>query len=356
MPTRLDTISMGVPAIGPDGGQSVTSLTLNTAYVFGVSGTAVLNRFVAAVTAQLTDVYFFVTSIAGATAQIRVELRNMGATGTTVGSTLHAVQTVSQPAGINQWVRCTFSTPFTVIKNVPYFLVIGVTNGSGAVSIGVLRTGSFGSGVLPSISIKIDAPFTSANGGTAITAQNGPPPIIKKFADGSVMGSPYNTNPVTSASTTREHGLKIINLSGPLTVGGFGSSGTASGMNGLKIYKGDVAPGSVPDMQITITQPFIGMYRFDPYTFQPNTIYRLVFTYSSAAGVPQYIPITDYATFADVQLARMYGGAIIETIEDGVGGWSDSNDRVSLTQMYLAQPSGAAFLGPVGPYLIRGMP
>src|SRR3972149_5166668 len=71
---------------------------------------AVAFRFVAPVSAPLTDVYLPAPAAGGPPGNLPFQLRN-AASATVPGSTLHASQTDVTPApSANKWIRCTFST------------------------------------------------------------------------------------------------------------------------------------------------------------------------------------------------------------------------------------------------------
>jgi hypothetical protein len=312
--------------LGPGaGGATRTGLALGSVYSYGVSGASISQRFIAPTSGNLNDVYFFVSAITGTPGNITIELRNWNAASTSKpGTTLHASQTVSPGLTANKWIKCTFATPFSVVKGSAYHIVIGDagwTTGNTATVLYICPNGNgqemqtHGMG------------YTSTDGfATAGTSANNRCPMVLKFADGTLYGTVV-TLQVSSANNTRERGIKITGLTDDIIISGVSSSLTPS-YAGFRIYDGNTAPGGTPLYQAEFSAEGLpsGGFWFEPFTLRKNNVYRAVF-YMSTNTTSIYWQIEDVATGgSDFTSLTPGNGSMYYTIDNGAGGWTDSTD------------------------------
>ena len=308
------------PRIGQIGQASATGQALDNAYTRGSAGKCVLVRFIAPVSARLTDVYLFSSSLTGS-ATASCDLCNY-TDPDTLGSLVESTTWTCN--GANKWNRATFASN-TLTAGSLYVLVIGDPDGAGANFATVLYQGGIGETANQRAILQS---YTSTNGGSTWTTRNAGP-LVLKFADGSVYGVPFTTNTV-DANNARERGVRI-RLTERLLLAGLGFNSTSgANINGAKIYADATAPGGTALVSFSAAagvNSFGHLLLSAPYQLEAKTWYRVVLTYSGNSTSPGYLQVQDSAAYADVLGATFLGGSAYHTIDDGAGGWTDATDK-----------------------------
>lgn len=312
---------------------SAGTFALNTAYTYGTAGhRAVCISIIALRSEAITSVYVYCTAIWGTGGTVNVELRN-AASLTAPGSTLHASQSGVAVPGANKWIKCTFSSPYTVTAGTCYFLVIGNSDADPTNQYPTIATGGgpYTDGVFLRSRTSTDGAITTSLVGTGV-------PCVIRYTTGA-EGQPYTATATGYTSNTRERGFKITPPVG-MAVGEIEYPSSTS-ITGMKIYADGTAPGGATLGSITWSQA-TALANPTPLTeLTAGSTYRLVFTYSAAATSPTYMVIGDYASHADVQACVVGYGWLSGTIDNGAGGWTDTLDvmpNVQLALLHIAEP------------------
>ena len=107
------------PTVGQkyNGVGSRSALSLNAAYVHGVSGPAVAVRYMAQSVDAINELYLFLDGNGGTLGNVTMEAKIYNehvAIPLSVGATLRATSTATaMPAAVDKWIRFTFGTPYT---------------------------------------------------------------------------------------------------------------------------------------------------------------------------------------------------------------------------------------------------
>lgn len=316
---------------------SNTAFAIDSAFVAGVSGDSLDYVWISNEASTLTDFYFFQTAQAGTlgSTTITVELRNDNSGNP--GSTVHA-STTATLNGANTWARCTFGSPFTLVLGTKYHIVL--TNTSGAPTVDfptILRISN-------RLSVVANNEWTcrnSTNGGTTYSGgTTGQFVCVFKHGNGVVMGNPYTSTNTNYTSNQRERGFYIASRATAFHAHRLvAPSGLTGSISGAKLYKSTTAPGSSPGAGeatgTAINTNNLCSFFDANATLTANTAMRMVWTYSGNSVNPTYYTIQDYARYSDVQLARIFGGLIYATIDNGAGGWTDDESSMPNSEIWL---------------------
>ena len=336
-----------IPAVlGSRDTQTRTTFVLDTAYTYGSAGKAVGFRFIAPVTANLTDIYFFSTAIAGTPGNLLAEVRNYGAS-TTVPGTLITSESIAPAGAASKWLRATLSTPAALTQGTGYWISIGDAAGSGTNKSTLLSRGGT---ISSSASYNFLNALTTTNGWSTGTSTTTVGTLVLKFSDGTLMGAPYTTT-AAYASSALERGFYLNNLNERITVSGVTWANTSANFNAFKIYDAATAPGGTALLSVAIpaSAAAIGALFFDPYTLAGNTAYRIVLGFGAAETGPNYANIEDAGTFADLLLAGALAGNAYACIDDGAGGWTDTTSDFPLMALFLEDvPIRPVYYGNIG--------
>jgi hypothetical protein len=334
MSNLFNRLTSGQLALGASGqAQSKTGFALGSAYTYNSAGAAYGFRWVAPVSGNLTDVWFFVTATAGTPGVVTCELRNFNTVTTgKPGASLLASQTITPGTTANKWINVHFASPYSVVIGTPYWLVFGDAGWTTGNTTTIDDISIWGR----NYPLAVIAQGWTTTDGYATVQTNVPntPAMVLKFADGTLFGNPFTTA-AGYTSNTRERGMKILGLTEDLYISGVSLGGPSSNISGLKIYQGTTAPGGTTVLTVSFPTGAgaHGASYFAPFKLLKNTLYRVVLTYGSSSNNPTYWQIEDFATTTDVTNAALGQGTIFETIDNGSGGWTDNIDR--LPQMAL---------------------
>jgi hypothetical protein len=335
---KHDLLASSQFSFGPPIGQATkTGLALSTNYAYGTGGIAIGNRFCAPTSGNLTDVWFYVTAIKGTPGVTVVELRSYDATyPLRAGSTLHATQNITPGTTADKWINAHFSTPYAVTAGIYYWIAIGDAAGNSSNT----TTVSYKSGLTGTRTLfhSMESCTTTTGFTTNATASSVLPALVMKFADGTIFGNPFTTY-ADYSNNTSERGLKIVNLSQPLTISGLHWNGALATFSGVKIYDGATAPGGTTLATYTFDASAWDIAYFTPYTLQKDRTYRIVFTYNGNSVKPPHYLIEDFATSTDLTNCGYGGGTVYGTIDGGAGAWVDAIDKLPLMHL-LVRDSG----------------
>lgn len=312
------------PLVGAGTVSTATAFALSSAYTFGAAGRAVGSRIHPPRTTTLVDVYVYCDSVAGSLAgkTARLEIRN-AASDTLPGGTLHASVTAidvsSWTAGT--WHKITLASPLSLTPGTPIWVIFAGENTDGVNNLSPLSRGPLQQAETAGM-----AGYTTSNGWTGSTAVAALPPLVLALGDGTYIGCPYTTR-TAYTSNTLERGLKFTPDS-ECDLSGIRIANATANISGVKVYAGSTAPGGTTLRSVTIATGSAAVCLFDDVRLVRNTAYRVVLTFGAAETAPDYLEIADYATYAGVQAARMAGGALLDTIDNGAGDWTDTAARL----------------------------
>lgn len=319
------------PRLGGLGSSSGSGSNLNNAYTRGSAGACVLARFIAPVTARLTDVYIFSKTLTGA-AGLVCDLCDY--TDPDTLSTL--IESVAWTCnGTAKWNRAQFATNSLTAGSL-YFLVIGDPDGAAPNFAQVQYQSSSGE---TANQRAIFQSYTSSNGGSTLVTRNAPP-LVLKFADGTIMGVPFTTSGADT-SNSLERGM-LVRMAERFKLAGVGfNSATGSNISGAKIYASGTAPGGTALASFSGAagiNSFQHLLFSSPYQLEAKTWYRVVLTYSGNSTDPGYLQVQDPSTYADVLSAAFLSGDAYHTIDNGAGGWTDSTDKFPRMWLVFSEP------------------
>ena len=314
-----------------------TTFALDSAYVAGVSGDSLAYVWIANENSSLTDFYFFVTAVAGTQANITLTLELRNDSAGNPGSTVHA-STTCGVNGANTWARATFGTPYTLVMGTKYHIVVTNTSASPTVDYPtILRISN-------RLSVVASNEWTCRNstngGGTYSGGTTGQFVAVFKHGNSVVMGNPYTSTNTNYTSNQRERGFYIASRATALHVHRMVlPSGLTGAISGAKLYKSTTAPGSSPGAGeatgTAINANNLCSFFDSSCVLTASAGMRMVWTFSSNSVNPTYYTIQDYARYADVQAARMFGGLIYATIDNGSGGWTDDESSLPNSEMWI---------------------
>ena len=304
-------------SIGAYTTNSAGSQALSSAYTYGSAGAALGVRFLAVADTILSVVYVYIPVISGDYVTLKLEIRNSSNT-LKPGSTLLTSETFSPVIG---WNTITLLSPPSLIKGDLYFLVFGDSDGDASNNASVLfRGGIKSTEIYPAF-----APVTSSDGfATNGTLQTNNWVGVLKFGNGDLLGDPF-TGVSNYTSTTLERGLYITGLDTNIGVQGIVvDSADAANIESVKIYSGSTAPGGTAllTQALTSEEQRVGVILFN-YLFLANTSYRIVFSFTSATTDPERYEIEGIPP-TDVLNSGFFDGLVYNTINNGVGGWTNS--------------------------------
>lgn len=345
MANRIDRLVSKYRSLGSGTG-STTGTAISGAYTFGSAGNAFGLRWTARNTSPLVDVYFFVSAVGGTGGTVTLELRGTSSS-TVPNSTIHASTTVATPTA-NEWYKATFGSPHTPTRGDVYNVVCSSNDGTNFPTI--LRGGPS----VNELAYQYLGAFTSTNGFSTGSNQATTPCAVLVHADGTIYGQPY-TSAGNDASNSRERGVKILGLDQDTVISAVTSGVNWVNVNSVKIYANGTAPGGTTLQTHTVSASQLAQSAamFTPYTLLKNTVYRVVLGFSGGTTAPGLFTIQDYAASGysavldGVSFKGQYG--IIHTIDDGAGGWTDSDDKYPRMQILVDSvtvPTGATYRSP----------
>ncbi len=335
-----------------------TNFLLFSAYVLGVSGTAVGVRFVAPPgNVSIKYVYVFLGAVNASDLPLTCDLTPYGPSTTRPGTSYRTV-TAAGGTTANKWIKFDFSAyPGDILtRGNVYWAVIGdIVAGHG---YGIRSRAS--SRWINNINAHLFM-FTSTVGfstnGAAVTPAY---PIMIVFSDGTVFGHPY-TQGTLDASSTLERGMKF-SFTEKMQASGLIIGTTNQNISTLQIYEGASIPGSAvwsgfnggAALALTSDEKNVGVVNFPaPVTFAKNTVYRVTLMHLSANTAPGYNECEDIATPGQDAIACSLGqGSWCHTMDNGAGGWMDCNDTsmLRLAAMGLIIVDQLAGSGGAGPW------
>lgn len=313
-----------------------TTVSLNNAYLAGLSGNAYSARYLVPSGGKTLDsVYFFISSYTGTSLSvndINIEVRPEASAGAATPSTSTLTDSATKdPASATGWVQATGLTA-SLTGAARYFVIVGDADG-GVTDFAVCQSrsvwGDAGTATQQAarfLSATTTSGWASGNNIGAGTY----PQLVLTFADGTSTGNPLSTATAPSSST-QQRGLYIDPTALGASLPVFGMLWTAANgsVSGMKVFSGSTLPnGSADNTSTDIlysgTATRIGCLTSSgtPVNLSPGTAYRLVATYSgSTTGGPQRM---DIGTGADANLrAAMPGnGLLYWTQDNGSSAWS----------------------------------
>lgn len=311
-------------------GGTTNSQSIADNFVKGSAGTAVIFKIVAPVTQTLTDLYLYLTAVAGTAGTLRVDIYNDSSGA--VGSTNLGTQDITWDGTANRWNHVSFGTPVSMTQNTAYWIIAyNAASTPGTNHFTITYGIGFGPGDGGTATGNILGPIKvgTLTSGTSSSIASGSPVIAVKFADGTVTGGCYGTGRTSYVTSTKERGFKILGLPFDCTLGAVCFNGSTA-ISGMKVYKGTTAPGGTT--YNTTTCPVDGstnvIYPASEIVLTRNTLYRVVLTFGSTSTGPGFIPVADAARFADVLKTQYALGNVCDTIDNGSGGWTDTSTNL----------------------------
>lgn len=311
---------------------TITAFAIDSAFVYGTSGDSLSYDYVSRESAELTDFYFYVTAVAGTLGNIQVTCEVRNDSSGNPGSTVHATQTTTVN-GAATWNRVTFGTPYTFVAGTKYHIVISNSSGAPTTDFPTIARINARYPVIDSndLTCRSSTNGTTWSGGTASMFV-----AVLKFSGLSAVGNPYSSASANYTSNTRERGFYITARAATLGVWELRSGSSISNISGAKLIKSATAPGASPGAgEASGVWVSPGARFATDAVMTDSEAYRLVFTFSGNSVSPTFVQINDYARYADVQAAALYGGLIYGTIDNGAGGWTDSPEVLPVAEIWL---------------------
>lgn len=346
----LFTPVIGISTTSSGGSQTHV---LNTAYSFGTAANqACAIRFVSPVTSTLTHAYFFVSASNGSVGNCLCEVRNYSSTTVPAGGAALASENASW-VGAVKWMQVAFSSPASVTRGTAYYVVLGNADATPGTNYPTIRTSFSGPAPTDSMLGRFRA-ATSTNGfSTGTLSTSGYSPVcVLKFADGTIIGSPYTASG-NYTSNTRRRGMKVNNLDKPLGITTAVWNVVSGTVTSLETYSGTTIPGGTlvrTADTISASASALGASGMPELILSANTVYRLILTYSTSGQTPGFWQIEDSASFADILSAGIAGGKIHSTISDGGSpeAWIDETDKLPRMLFEVSQYGETSSGGAIG--------
>lgn len=342
-------------ALTGDTANTVTDLQLSSAYTYNSAGACSGWFFVASESANLTDIIFYIKTVAGtgsSDGNLNWEVRESNAATDKPGSTLVASGTWATD-GTTGWK--TISGITASLTAGKYYWVILADADGGATNNVTISQSSGGLNDGPAVISHI---VTSTNGFS--TGSYAAKQAFGAFKVGSVWhgGWPFNAMS-TVTSGTYERGCRF-KLREPMTLVGFidPQDGTATASGHIsKVYADATAPGGTallsftcPTYTITGTRP-VGTRLIIPASsridLDAETWYRCVVKPATSVTTPR--KNTGPTTFpANLKVACMPSGGDCYWTEESGGAWVDDSSALSLFGPLLVPKTASASGGTAG--------
>lgn len=309
-----------------------TNVSINSAFVYNVSGAALAVRYQARAIDPITDLYILVDTATGTFNNIVLgcEIRNeTAASATQPGTTIRATATNANYgiAAPPKWIRLTFPTPYTpaigetiwfVVKNmsaaptVDFFNILGAFNaGPGYISLQGNQTSysSATSGFNSAGTAQSRCPFVVVQGGKSFG-----------FAASILNGSVFATG--TS--------LRGFQITPPvdIEVCGWQTAIPNGLMTGIRIYDNTTPPAGTTYYSYLLgsqanqsRDEIIGAKYFPPIVLNGGVTYNVVTSWSSAASIGG-ASVEDYASYPAVFDDLVDGFTNCHPVADVGGVWT----------------------------------
>jgi hypothetical protein len=318
---------------------AATTLALNSAYVYGTSGSSYAAYFMNSEDANLTDFWCKVSAYSGTWSStdqlIRVEVRE-GLNGSNIpGTTLTGTFNVSLSGSPTGWVKTTLGSPITLTGGKFYWLIVGDPDGGATNFVTmIIRLGTAAGAVQSPIG---STTFTSTAGFSAAGTTNASIPSLAWQIGSNMYGGQIFDTSAIITSGTYERGLRFKPNNDMTLIGvsmGSDQSTLFTG-NTLKLYQDSASPGGTTILSITAptttlnsgTSPTIGAYIFKQANWtrlQAGTWYRLVMAPAASLTVPR--KLTMAASASSDSLLRILNAPFESAhwIQQSASVWDDS--------------------------------
>lgn len=327
MSLRFDLCALATNPFGPvSEDNSALDAPLADSYVYGDgTGDALANIFFSPYAGEITEALIFIAATTAAGTLI-VELRDYDFANTIVGSTQHAVETVSPGSLTNQWFLVTFASPVTVTLGQALCLVVGAGTGDYTVR----RTLKQGNAIAQSQYQYTLNGFTSGSPITDVSSF-----AVRYDSDNTkVFGCPYTTYSDTLLTGTIARGLHVRGLTETLKIAGVQWFGTQTErVAGVRIYAGSEPPTGIPLLDtgaLRTEESRIPQVRFEPFNLVAGNSYNIVlYPWSSGGNGPACYQIQDMAFYETMLRACSFAQGNWYAVKDnGVGGWQHLPDVI----------------------------
>jgi hypothetical protein len=312
-------------------GGTRTSVALNSAFVYNVSGAAVAVRYQARSADPISDIYVLVDTVAGTLANVVLgcELRNEAAGSITQpGTTVRATATNTGVAAVPpKWVRFNFTSPYTpTIGEVLWFLVKNV---SAAPTVDIPSIlGSFNAAPGYSSLQGNQTTFSSASSGfgSGGTTQARSPFVVVQGGKSYGFAVSINNAAVYPSDTS----LRGFQIKPPVDLEVCGWQTVTGNVNlvNVRIYDAATPPAGTPLYTLALgTQAnqsrdeLIGAKYFPPIILNAGITYNVVTSWAVASTVGGGT-IEDYASFPAVFDDLVDGFVNCWPVSDVGGTWT----------------------------------
>lgn len=318
---------------------SVTTLALDSAYIYNSAGDAFFTAWSPDETGDLTDFWVKVSAYTGTWANtdgvINVEVRENIVATYRPGSTLIGSFTITLDGLTTGWIKKS-GLAITLTAGKYYCFVIADADGGAADFVTVVVKNSDDNQLPPGGARWGITTVTTANGfSTTGSGAAGLGSVVIRQAGKLRAGSTFSTL-ATVTSGTYARGARVkLPMDATLVGCGvmFDAPGVIFGNYSFKVFADGVAPGGTPLMSLAMpntplggTQPDIGS-RILPAASQldvdADTWYRYVWVPGADSTTPRKLTIGG-SPDADVLLAALPFGGNAHWIEDASGSWNDS--------------------------------
>lgn len=336
-----------VPAIG-----FANNIALNSAYLAGVAGAAIGNRFITPDAVTVNKVYFLISSYTGTAANVNdleVEIRADSAASPDTTGTIGGGTGAVNPASNTSWVSVSGLTA-ALSAATYYWAVVGDADGN-AVDFATVRNRTSDPTFIASLLVHSRA-MDTLTGWLTRNDRSAPSFVVVVFSDNTAIGIPWSAVASGTSSTTAR-GLLLGSLTEARKVYGYlGSLAVAGTMTG-NIWSGSNGPSGTGDVATTSVALYAalgspvntaGVLYSGGVTLNAATQYRLTMKGSSACAIFNTLQIGTVGIGSVTDLTRAFpgNGAWYYTEESG-GTWAnDSTTTFPVIQILTDydQPTG----------------
>ena len=360
------------PQIGIVGKATAASHTLNSRYQHLVSGRAIGFRYISPVSDYLSDLYILQLAAVGSPTvhnltinQCDIDVANTLKPGTPVASYPNPSATPWVVAGSCPiWLKASWAPGARpiVVEGTTYWIVVGNDQGGSDEATvyptiafyGVAKTiGEQNRGRILGFTTTDQATWTAAS---YITN------AVLKFANGTIIGFPWNDNNYTIPSNSYEKGLYLPALTESLKINllRFNSGGSKTNWTGFKIYKAETASGGTPEYSHAFStyeklSDYDTFHLTSEFTLLKGQAYRIIIYGSGSFAIEKFtVTDLDSAYLSDFSVCTPITG-MKYTEWDG-SQWVDSPQYLPRMALIISDQVAVIPVPTIGPQIMMIQP
>ncbi len=335
--------------IGATDSSSPASLSLLSNFVLGVSGTAVLFRFIARESQSSINftAHVFVDEVVedspGNVDDLRATLYTMDPADVDDHDGGGAIDTIGGvDPDADEWATFEFSNVTLVAGDVYWLAIHNESADPGNNYPNVVYQSPLTGGGLAATSWfqnAIERAFTTSNGwSSAPTAEFTVPPVVFKYNSGTIQGCPFVTT-TSHAANQNDRGIRMA-FSEQVTVSGVLVVANSSSIEGLFVYNGASLIASITGDMLLVSRTYARWAFPAPFVVPKDTDYDFIFRFSGATSTtPGLLTMGGGTTPADVIACRngpaghLWG--YVDGAHDGQGSYAFDDEILPLMGLIL---------------------